>query len=584
MALLLLVTALGLGWVGVRAALAYQHLSSIQRSASGAGSEVLSDPTKAGALVARLSVEATSARELTSDLPWRVFESAPWIGPQLSAFSDVAAATDEMLTNALLPLVAATQQTPLESLKPVDGRIDVNAITPLQAPADAAATRARAAAQSVSSIDRGPLVGVLSNGVDQIDKVFSSTAAQIDALSRTTKLLPGLLGGDSPKQYLVLVQNNAEWRSLGGIAGTLVLLRADQGKISLASTNPGTALSRQLDQPVTSLSPELTALYGDKPARYFQNLTQIPDFTIDGPLARDMYQKVTGTVVDGVLAIDPVVLSYLLNATGPVTLPDKSKLSADNAVPLFLNDVYKKYPQPSDQDAFFGGSTGVVFEAFLSGAASTPKLLAALSRATDEQRVRLWIADPSLQAVLAGSTLAGSLPVTTENTAAFGVYLNESGGSKMSYYVRPNVSLSWGQCAAHNTPGLRELTLTVALSSDAPADAQTSLPPYMTANGRYGVAPGNAATVGNIFLPPGWDVMRAETSDGAGFTTYQYQGRDVLSFESNLAPQTSSTATIVLRSLFPASQATAFVTPTAQPSISPVVTSTCEDSPVATLR
>ena len=47
----------------------------------------------------------------------------------------------------------------------------------------------------------------------------------VDALSRTATLLPAMLGRDGPRDYLIVFQNNAEWRSLGGIVGALALQR-----------------------------------------------------------------------------------------------------------------------------------------------------------------------------------------------------------------------------------------------------------------------------------------------------------------------------------------------------------------------
>ncbi|MDV3208776.1 MAG: aconitate hydratase AcnA, partial [Rhodococcus ruber] len=53
-------------------------------------------------------------------------------------------------------------------------------------------------------------------------------------------------------------------------------------------------------------------------------------------------------------ASDPVALSYLLRGTGPVALPDGTVLTARNAVPLLLNDIYGRLPDTTQQDAFSG--------------------------------------------------------------------------------------------------------------------------------------------------------------------------------------------------------------------------------------
>ncbi len=176
--------------------------------------------------------------------------------------------------------------------------------------------------------------------------------------------------------------------------------------------------------------------------------------------------------------------------------------------------------------------------------------------------------------MLSGSTFAGALPTTTERTARFGVFFNDAGGSKMSYYVKPDVRLSWSGCAP-GTATERELTLSVSLTSTAPADAATSLPRYLTANGTFGVAPGNAATLTNVFLPEGWELVSAASSDGLTFADGTYAGRRVLSIGTNLAPQSSNQLDIVVRKDSTADEAEAFVTPTADGSIDPTPSADC---------
>ncbi|MEX8058200.1 DUF4012 domain-containing protein [Microbacterium sp. 16-032] len=571
-------------WVGVRGWMAYQHLSRVEAGISEASSALASDPGAAGAIVARLATDASDAHDLTSDPVWHLAEGAPWVGPQLEAFGTVASAGDALLSDALLPLVTAAQDTSFDALKPVNGRIDTTGLAVLAQPAQLAASAAAGASDQLQGLNRTPLVGVLERAVDKSSTVFEQAATSLDALSRATRLLPDVLGQNGERNYLLLVQNNAEWRSLGGIAGTAILLKTNQGAISLANTESGTSLSSGIKNPVVDLPADVQNIYETRPARFFQNLTQVPDFTFDGPLAQEMYKQRTGVSVDGVIALDPVVLSYLLRATGPVALPDGSTLSAENAVTTLLSDVYQRYPDPSAQDAFFAASTGAVFNAFLEGRGSTVSLLTNLATAADQRRVLMWSADPDEQAILEGSSVAGELPQTDDDTARFGVYLNDGGGSKMSYYVKPDVSLAWDQCAPDGRNGPRQLTLRMSLANTAPTDAETSLPRYVTANGAFGTAPGTATVVNNVYLPEGFELVSAETAAGTGPSTGTFEERQVLTFGFQLLPQSSADLTVTVRATTTASKAEAFVTPTADAGIEPTVKATCEATAVATLQ
>ncbi|WP_081323057.1 DUF4012 domain-containing protein [Microbacterium testaceum] len=571
-------------WVGVRGFLAFQHLEHVQASAGDMTSALSSNRAGAGLILEQIANDATAAHELTSDPGWRIAELFPWVGPQLSAFGTVAASGDELLGQGIVPLVAAAQGTSMDALKPVDGRIETSALADLAVPAQQAAERASHAANALSEIDRKPLVGRIASAVDETSGYFSQAAQALDTLSRATRLLPSALGQDGPRNYLVLVENNAEWRSLGGIVGTGILLHTDRGAVSLAGTQSGTAISSGLTTPVAELPDEFKAVYGERPARYFQNLTQIPDFTFDGPLAREMYRVRTGLDVDGVLTIDPVVLSYLLKATGPVTLPDGSSITAENAVQLLLVDVYSRYLEPADQDIFFAQASSAVFNAFFDGRGSTLPLLSALAAAADERRVLLWSANPEEQALLAGSSLAGELPTTDARTARFGVYLNDAGGSKMSYYVKPDVSLVWEQCQPNGEDGPRQLALEVDLTNTAPLDAATSLPLFVTGNGAFGKVPGTATVVSNIYLPEGYELVSATSSDGSGYAIASVRGREVLTYGLNLAPQTTVSARVLVSARSAATDAEAQVTPTADSALSPTARSSCTTAEALAVR
>ncbi|WP_144835102.1 DUF4012 domain-containing protein [Microbacterium sp. BH-3-3-3] len=580
----LILCVFALGWVGVRGVLAAVHLDQIRTKAPELVSSFTADPSQAVDGLRALSDHTQAAHDLTSDPIWAVVAHTPWIGPQLQAVSTVTSSADELLRLGVLPLAESTQAGVLDALKPVNGRIDTSSLSSMKEPAGQAAAHADNALTAIKHVDRTPLVGKLGDAVDQSEGLFSRAAGALDALSTATQLLPGMLGESGPRSYLVLVQNNAEMRSLGGIAGTSLLLRTDAGGITLVGTESGTALSAGIRGPVTTLPEDVQAVYGTRPARYFQNLTQVPDFTFDGPLARDMYQQLTGNEVDGVLAIDPVVLSYLLKATGPIVLPDGSTINADNAASLFLSEVYKRYPDPTTQDAFFAASSASIFTAFIEGRGSSTGLLTALARGADERRVLLWSAYEDEQALLDGSSMAGKLPVTDDDTARFGVYFNDAAGSKMSYYLKPDVSLAWSGCGIPGQPATRQLTLTVNLMSSAPADAARSLPLYVTANGLFGVAPGIVALTGNVYLPQGYTLVSAQASSGASFTSAGLQGREVLSYGVNLQPGQTDSISVVVETTSAATDAEAIVTPTADQSISPVVAAMCESVATATLK
>ncbi|MFB9647194.1 DUF4012 domain-containing protein [Microbacterium terregens] len=570
---LLLIAVIATIWVGARGAMAYGHLRDAQAAAADVRA-TLTDPAAASGAIDSIAAETSAAHALTSDPVWRAAETLPWVGPQLAAFATVAASIDDVAGTALTPLAEVASTFSVDALRPVDGRVDLSGFVAIQ---DAAATGASGidrATASVDSIDRTPLLAPLRTAVDEVSALLRETRDGTGALARATVLLPAMLGAEGPRDYLVLFQNNAEWRSLGGIPGAMAVIHTDGGAMTLAGQESSSDYPKY-DTSVLPLEPEAEAIYGQRPGRWIQNVTQIPDFTVSGALAREMWAREHGgQQVDGVLSLDPVALSYLLQATGPVTLPTGDVLTAENAVPLLLNEVYQRYERPADQDDFFAAAAASVFSALSAGGVDPAALVSALAQAGDEHRLLIWSAHPDDQAVLDGTTLAGRLPATDAEATRFGVYLNDGTGSKMDYYVAADSTVAWNECvigSAGTASGTA--TLSVTVTSNAPADA-ANLPSYITGGGSFGVPGGIVRTMGYLYLPEGAELLDATITGDLGFGGGMHDGRRVLTFNVDLAPGASATATATVRA--PAGSSPQLLvesTPTIAPT--PIVADTC---------
>ena len=528
---LLLLAIVAAAWVGVRGFLAYGHLRDAQTTAALARDQ-LTDPATAADAIAEIADDTSAARGLTSDPVWGAAEHLPWVGPQLAAVSTMTAAVDDVAGSALTPLVEVAGSFDVDSLRPQDGRIDLTPFTAIQDAAAAGTAELVDAADTVSAIDRDPLVTPVRTAVRELSDLLAETRDGAGAVARATALLPAMLGADGPRTYLLLFQNNAEWRSLGGITGAVAAIGTDDGALSLQAQASSSDFPRY-DDAVLPLDEEVLGIYGTRPGRYIQNVTQVPDFALSGALAQEMWERETGETVDGVIAVDPVALSYLLEATGPVTLPTGDELTADNAVDLLLNEVYFRYEVPAEQDAFFAAAAAAVFEAVAGGGADPAALLSALTRAGDEHRLLLWSDHEEDQELLADTTLAGGLPGTDDDTARFGVFLNDGTGSKMDYYVTADTTVGWDTCMVDDAGDAQgEATLGVTITNTAPG--ADSLPRYITGGGGFGVPAGTARTVGYLYLPEGWDLVDAEIDGDVGFGGGTHDGRRVLTFELDL--------------------------------------------------
>ena len=501
--LLLVVGMLATAWVLVRGTIAYQHLAAVHTALAEATSAV-DDPVAWADDLASTADDVAAAHALTDDPVWTAAGALPWIGPHLRAMASVASAGDRAL-DALDQLREVASALSSGSLRASDGGYDVARLASWEPAARSAALALEVASSELSAAASADLRGSVADELARAREMVTRAHDEADALHRTTRLLPDMLGADRARSYLVVFQNDAEWRSLGGIVGAVAQIDTDRGRVRLTAQASSTEFRGAGAAPVAEL----------------------PD----------------GTEVDGVIAVDPVALSYLLRATGPVTLPSGDVLTSENAVPLLLDEVYRRYPDPTHQDAFFQSASSAVFEAVAGGRVELRALADALDRAGRERRILVWNADPAEQAMLDGTTLQGALPAVDGGRTVFGVYVNDGTGSKMDYYMRLGVAASW--CSPSSA------ALQVTLRNEAPDPA--TLPDYVTGGGRYGVPVGHTLTGVYVYLPPGASVTHQRaTGEGAasGFAGGRDRGRDVLKWSVRLAPGQS--ATLDLRVATPA--------------------------------
>lgn len=208
-----------------------------------------------------------------------------------------------------------------------------------------------------------------------------------------------------------------------------------------------------------------------------------------------------------------------------------------------INQVYLRYPDPAEQNAVFAQAAATVFQTLISGRAEPSKVLSALSRAGDERRLLLWSEHEDEQRVLAQTTLSGHRPVTDDDAARFGIYLNDGTGSKLGYYLDVDPQLTWNRCGEDQVTS--EATLKLSLTNDAPADAATSLPPSIV-GGSYGVPAATLRVVTFIYLPVGANLLDSEISGDLGFGGGRDGDYRVVSLSADLAPGDSTTASLTV--------------------------------------
>lgn len=494
------------------------------------------DTERAQRAVAELKESTEDARDAATGPLWSLAGVVPWVGPNVSAVSTTVEVIDDITHQVLEPMVAAAESLDYSTLSPVDGRIDLEPLINVEPSISSASVAFTSAQESMAEIDADRLIEPLAAPVRQVQEYLETLAPTVHTGARAARLLPPMLGANEPRTYLVLFQNTSEMRATGGIAGAFAIIRAEDGRLSLVHQGTAGDVGLYFNEPVLALDPDKEAIYTQRLGRFFTGINLSPDFPTAAKLASEMV-RLAGFKVDGVVATDPVALSYLLEATGPVPVPG-GELAVDNAASVLLSDVYWEIDDPEQQDVFFALTAAAVFEALTGGTGEPIELIDALAAAADERRLLVWSALEDEQSELHGTVLSGAFDDSAPSASALGVFFNDGTSAKMQYYLDTEISHLETVCVDAD----RHDTLEVTLTSTAPAEAAEEFPPEVTGVGNTGVPTGSFRTNVYFYGAVGGEVRSVLRNGTPVDSTAHTDGdRPVRIFTTDLAPGDSVT-------------------------------------------
>lgn len=572
-------------WLGFRASIISTELQSAYALVPPLEDQLLNnDLTGANNTVHRMSFHTAAARVAATDPLWSMSADLPWLGSNFRAATEAATAADDLAQFAAIPLVGAFETLDWTKLIPKgEGDVDLEPLSAAKPKVLSAANAVRESSNRLNAIDTDRLLPQLSGPLIQARNQIETLRDSLNAAADAANVAPYMLGVESPKHYLMLIQNNAESRATGGIPGALAILTIDDGTIELGAQASAGGLGTFT--PPIPVSPEQEALYSIRLGKYMQDVNLTPDFPTTAVIAREMWERESGQLVDGVISMDPVALGYVLDATGPVQLTDPElinlaqlglpiELTGKNVVKTMLSDVYAKIEPSRLQDLYFAGVAKEIFASLSAGNGNAKALVKGLARGTEEGRVRVWSGQPNLQTVISKYPLSGSIAGPSVAPAQFGVYFNDGTGAKMDYHVKRTVQLV-KNCAVD---GYEQTTVRIISTNTAPADAATSLPPYVTGAGAYGVPAGSVQTNVVAYGPVQANI---ETASVAGkktdFAAHNHADRPVGTVTVTLAPGESSTVELTFGKIVQHTEPNVVVTPTVQP-VKDVVLATANDA------
>ena len=482
------------------------------------------------ALVDDLKRVSGEADDRTHGPTWGLLRALPYVGDDAEAVAVMSQVVHDLAGGGLEAAVEAADA--LGQLAPRDGRIDLTALGAIAGPTEQAASSLDSAAERLAAVDTTRLLAPLRTPFRDLAAEIDEADQALSAADTALDVLPEILGGDGRRNYLLVFQNNAEARATSGLPGSVALVSADDGAISLEQQVAGNSFGRRAT-PVLPLTPGELNLYGVQFGTFFLNAGFTPDFSRAAELWTARWQERFPGDVDGVLSLDTVALSYVVGALDEPVEVDGVVLDESNVVDELLHRTYLRLEEPAAQDRFFAAVSAAVFDRVRSGAFDVEDLFTGLARATREGRM-LFAAqgrNSDLREPLQATRITGP-DLTSPSTPEFVVTLDDKGADKMTYFLRARTRLLPRYCV----DGRQAFDLSMRVQSTAPADAG-SLPNYVTGPGSSNNEPGQLAVTVNVYAPPGAQIGDVRQSgEPVSTETQELQGYTVSSVDVRLDP------------------------------------------------
>jgi len=336
-----------------------------------------------------------------------------------------------------------------EALRVVDGRLPLDEVKKIRPQLERGATVLTRALQRIDPLVHDPyLAPPVHDAIDKVRGQLVQAEREARHAAAAAKLAPALFGGNGPRTYLLVVQNNAESRATGGFIGDYGLITAVDGKLhvsDLTRIREWNGALRALADPKLDAPADYVRRYAQySPTTTLQNINLSPDFPSVARALMSLAPQAGAAAglskVDGVMAVDPEGLAALLELTGSVQVPGwPTDVDSNNVVDVALRDEYALFPEDTASRVdLLGDVAKAAVDRATTGELGKPaKIARVLGVAAHAGHLSLTFARPKEQ------RLAEQLGVTQRmapvHSDAFAVTTSNVGGNKLDYYLKRDV-------------------------------------------------------------------------------------------------------------------------------------------------
>jgi len=238
----------------------------------------------------------------------------------------------------------------------------------------------------------------------------------LDELAETLSLVPELVGLESQKNYLIIIQNDKEIRPGGGLLGGYAFLTLENGDFKLTKSGDISFLDRNLTR-ARPLAPDYLVRFLGERYLYLKDANYFPDFAKSATLIRDLWLATPQSFdLESIIAVDTRFLKSLIEILGEIRLEDGQVVNAAN-IDQNLNGFFSFIGNQSSEGRPYKNLTSIILnellkKTFAYGSYNANDLLRKIISLGKSKHVLFFSGNEKLQNLAEKYNLTGTLKTT----------------------------------------------------------------------------------------------------------------------------------------------------------------------------
>jgi hypothetical protein len=334
-------------------------------------------------------------------------------GPELMTIANSGSEAAVHLVNGLKPALILIQQEGTTGASKIPALIEI---------VDIAEPDLHLASQSIDQVmeARADIENV--EGMPwRVRTLIQQLDAELPALQDAiilAQVLPEMMGTQGEITYLLMAQNEDELRPTGGFLSGAGLVVVNDGNIGSVTFSDANLVDDWQNKPY-ELPPDPFVEFMGMDIFLFRDVNFWPNFPTSAEEAALSYSYGQDIPVGGVIAIDQQFVGMLLDALGPVYVPELERTVNSANVVSEMREAWAPKPGQenwiSQRKAFMGPLSNAIrqkLEGDLVGI-NPVGLVRALHAAAEQRHLQIYIPDDSIEAALADAGWDGKQSVAS---------------------------------------------------------------------------------------------------------------------------------------------------------------------------